>query len=128
MRDQGQTRVKDSCVRQGFRDVQLLADEAARCTSLACAVRLDVSSCALHTRSTNMPGLLQTQAEHFTKSKYVMALCAEFLGSCLFSFTGSALLSVALANPEEPNVVMAALGNGAGIAIAGEPQNKHLVS
>lgn len=66
-----------------------------------------------------MPGLLQTQAEHFTKSKYSMALCAEFLGSCLFSFTGSALLSVALANPEEPNVVMAALGNGAGIAIAG---------
>lgn len=66
-----------------------------------------------------MPGLLQTQAEHFTKSKYIMALCAEFLGSCLFSFTGSALLSVALANPEEPNVVMAALGNGAGIAIAG---------
>lgn len=47
-----------------------------------------------------------------------MALCAEFLGSCLFSFTGSALLSVALANPSEPNVVMAALGNGAGIAIA----------
>ena len=66
-----------------------------------------------------MPGLLQTQAEHFSKTKYVMALCAEFLGSMLFSFTGSALLSVALANPEEPNVVMAALGNGAGIAIAG---------
>lgn len=67
-----------------------------------------------------MPGLLQTQAEHFTKSKYVMALCAEFLGSCLFSFTGSALLSVALANPDDPNVVMAAIGNGAGIAIAGK--------
>ena len=66
-----------------------------------------------------MPGLLQTQAEHFSKTKYVMALCAEFLGSMLFSFTGSALLSVALANPDDPNVVMAALGNGAGIAIAG---------
>ena len=66
-----------------------------------------------------MPGLLQTQAEHFTKTKYVMALCAEFLGSMLFSFTGSALLSVALADAAEPNVVMAALGNAAGITIAG---------
>lgn len=73
-----------------------------------------------------MPGLLQTQAEHFSKSKYIMALCAEFLGSCLFSFTGSALLSVALANPEEPNVVMAALGNGAGIAIAGTQSRQKL--
>ncbi|DBA82268.1 TPA: hypothetical protein ACH3X2_000536 [Trebouxia sp. C0005] len=66
-----------------------------------------------------MPGLLQTQAEHFTKTKYVMALCAEFLGSMLFTFTGSALLSVALADPENPNVVLAALGNAAGITIAG---------
>ncbi|KAL0039983.1 hypothetical protein WJX79_001515 [Trebouxia sp. C0005] len=65
-----------------------------------------------------MPGLLQTQAEHFTKTKYVMALCAEFLGSMLFTFTGSALLSVALADPENPNVVLAALGNAAGITIA----------
>ena len=66
-----------------------------------------------------MPGLLQTQAEHFTKTKYIMALCAEFLGSMLFSFTGSALLSVALASPTDPNVVMAALGNAAGITVAG---------
>ncbi len=66
-----------------------------------------------------MPGLLQTQAEHFTKTKYIMALCAEFLGSMLFSFTGSALLSVALADATDPNVVMAALGNAAGITIAG---------
>ncbi|KAA6418398.1 MAG: hypothetical protein FRX49_11654 [Trebouxia sp. A1-2] len=65
-----------------------------------------------------MPGLLQTQAEHFTKTKYIMALCAEFLGSMLFSFTGSALLSVALASPTDPNVVMAALGNAAGITVA----------
>ena len=48
-----------------------------------------------------------------------MALCAEFLGSMLFSFTGSALLSVALASPTDPNVVMAALGNAAGITVAG---------
>lgn len=66
-----------------------------------------------------MPGLLQTQAEHFTKTKYIMALCAEFLGSMLFSFTGSALLSVALADATDPNVVMAALGNAAGITVAG---------
>ena len=66
-----------------------------------------------------MPGLLQTQAEHFSKTKYAMALGAEFLGSMLFSFTGSALLSVALADKSDPNVVMAALGNGAGIAVAG---------
>ena len=66
-----------------------------------------------------MPGLLQTQAEHFSKTKYVMALCAEFLGSMLFSFTGSALLSVAKADPSDPNVVLAALGNAAGITIAG---------
>lgn len=74
-----------------------------------------------------MPGLLQTQAEHFTKSKYIMALCAEFLGSCLFSFTGSALLSVALEDPEAPNVVMAALGNGAGIAVAGTASTETLL-
>ena len=67
-----------------------------------------------------MPGLLQTQAEHFSKTKYVMALGAEFLASMLFTFTGSALLSVAKANPADPNIVMAALGNGAGIAIAGK--------
>ncbi len=66
-----------------------------------------------------MPGLLQTQAEHFTKTKYVMALSAEFLASMLFTFTGSALLSVAKADPDNPNIVMAALGNGAGITIAG---------
>ena len=66
-----------------------------------------------------MPGLLQTQAEHFGKTKYVMALCAEFLGSMLFAFTGSALLSVAKADPSNPNVVLAALGNAAGITIAG---------
>ena len=48
-----------------------------------------------------------------------MALCAEFLGSMLFSFTGSALLSVALADADNPNVVMAALGNAAGITVAG---------
>ena len=67
-----------------------------------------------------MPGLLQTQAEHFTKTKYVMALCAEFLGSMLFTFTGTALLSVAKADPANPNVVLAALGNAAGITVAGK--------
>ena len=67
-----------------------------------------------------MPGLLQTQAEHFSKTKYVSAICAEFLGAMLFAFTGSALLSVAKADPANPNVVLAALGNAAGITIAGE--------
>jgi len=75
-----------------------------------------------------MPGLLQTQAEHFTKTKYVMALCAEFLGSMLFTFTGSALLSVALADPKNPNVVLAALGNAAGITVAGKGSLKRPLS
>ncbi len=75
-----------------------------------------------------MPGLLQTQAEHFTKTKYVMALCAEFLGSMLFTFTGSALLSVALADPKNPNVVLAALGNAAGITVAGKTSLKWSLS
>ena len=51
--------------------------------------------------------------------RYVIALLAEFLGSMLFSFTGSAILYVALNVFTEPNIVMAALGNGFALTVAG---------
>ena len=64
-----------------------------------------------------MPGLLQAPPERFGKTRYLIAAIAEFIGSGLFSFTGTAILAKATAGAE-PDVVWAALGNGLALAVA----------